>query len=207
MYARLGAFVCLSSVGLCSHLAEPVSPQLHPLVVFLKGADSQNPSALASAKQEIRKLMIPAGYAVEVRTRLDGQPVTGSLVVVEFRGQCLGDNPSFAGSTDLATTPVSAGRVLPFSRIHCGAITQILWPTLSGVRQPALRDAMLGRSLGRIIAHELYHILANETTHVDVGVAKTQFTSHDLLAPEFAFDEVALERISGELPTPALSDE
>lgn len=206
MYARLVAFVCLSSIGLCSHLAEPVSPRLLPLVVFLKGADAQNAGALAAAKQEIRKLMAPAGYSVEFRTALN-EPVHGTLVVMEFQGRCLGANSEFAGVTDLATTPVANGRVLPFSKLHCGAISQLLSPALAGVQQSALRDTLLGRSLARIAAHELYHILANETSHAQAGIAKTRFTAQDLLAPHLAFDELALARISGDLPGPALSGE
>ncbi len=50
---------------------------------------------------------------------------------------------------------------------------------------------------GRIIAHELFHILADERGHEGQGVAKSHFTANDLLNAHFSFESGALERMAG----------
>lgn len=206
MFARLVAFVCISQFGLCSHLSEPVGPPLHPVVVYLKGAGAQNASTLNAAKQELSKILRPAGYSVEFRTSLE-QPVEGSLVVMEFRGECNGQPiESSVAPSDLATTSVVQGRVLPFTKVQCSMIRQTVGSALAGVT-PGMRDVLVGRSVGRVMAHELYHILANETHHSAEGVAKTSFSSSELLGAHFHFDEVALGRITTDRPVLSASEE
>ena len=85
-------------------------------------------------------------------------------------------------------------------------IRQTVASALAGVT-PGMRDVMVGRSVGRVMAHELYHILANETHHSAEGVAKTSFSSAELLAAHFHFDEVALGRISTDRPLLSASEE
>lgn len=206
MFARIIAFVCITQFGLCGHLSEPVGPPLHAVVVFLKGAEAQQANTLNGAKQELSKILRPAGYSVEFRTS-PGEPVEGSLVVMEFRGECNGEPVTArVGPSDLATTSVVQGRVLPFTKIQCAMIRQTVLPALAGVA-PRLRDALVGRSIGRVMAHELYHILANEIHHSTEGVAKTSFSSSELLAAQFHFDEVALGRITTDRSVPSASEE
>ena len=52
------------------------------------------------------------------------------------------------------------------------------------------RDALFGRALGRILSHELYHVLAQTSHHASCGVAKSAFSVADLLADEFEFEKV-----------------
>ena len=47
----------------------------------------------------------------------------------------------------------------------------------------------LGRALGRVLAHELYHIFANTTKHARAGIAKSCYTAPELLADEFHLTE------------------
>lgn len=203
MLARLFAFVCLSQFALCSRLPEPVVPLQRTLVVFLKGAAGLNPSSLLAMKREIQNLAGSAGFEIEFRTA-GTNPVSGMLVVTEFKGECrAGASVAEAAPTartDLATTAVSDGHILPFSQVNCPLISRLLAPELAK-RNPVLRDTLYGRALGRILAHEIYHILADVTQHTTTGVAKSQFTADDLLTPQFAFEDSALQRMS---PSPVL---
>ena len=95
----------------------------------------------------------------------------------------------------LAETPVQArGRVLPFFTVDCGRLVQTLWPTLNYLGVP-LRQSMLGRALGRVIAHEIYHILTQAKDHTDSGIAKASLSIQDLMTERFAFDSTSLQRI------------
>jgi hypothetical protein len=73
----------------------------------------------------------------------------------------------------------------------------MLTPGLSSVRI-AQRNVLLGRSIGRILAHELYHILADETGHANEGIAKSAFTAGDLLAARFEFERGTLQLLRNE---------
>jgi hypothetical protein len=45
-----------------------------------------------------------------------------------------------------------------------------------------------GRALGRVLAHELYHIFANTTRHGSDGVGREYYNVEDLLAAGFQFE-------------------
>jgi len=49
--------------------------------------------------------------------------------------------------------------------------------------------------MARLLAHELYHILAQTDDHTMVGIAKARFSTADLLADHFDFEASALERL------------
>jgi hypothetical protein len=50
---------------------------------------------------------------------------------------------------------------------------------------PGLRDQFLARALGRVIAHELGHILLQSAEH-DVGIMRPVQAGRDLLSPDRA---------------------
>lgn len=91
----------------------------------------------------------------------------------------------------LASTAVEDGKVLPFSWINCGIITETLARSLGSVDSKR-RDFLYGRAMGRVLTHELYHLLANETEHMHSGVAKSSFSARDLLGERFALEIPAL---------------
>jgi hypothetical protein len=50
-------------------------------------------------------------------------------------------------------------------------------------RGPLPPGPALGRALGRVAAHELYHVLGNTQSHGEAGLAKPSFGTVDLLHP------------------------
>jgi hypothetical protein len=59
----------------------------------------------------------------------------------------------------------------------------------------ARREFLYGRAMGRVVAHELYHILSNEPGHEEGGVAKPFFTTRDVLADQFNFNHATLAKL------------
>ena len=49
--------------------------------------------------------------------------------------------------------------------------------------------------MGRLLAHELYHLLLQTRTHSATGIAKAVYTPKALLAPSLRFEHGELERI------------
>jgi hypothetical protein len=91
----------------------------------------------------------------------------------------------------LASTAVDGDQILPFSWINCDTLTQMLAPALANV-EPGRKDFLYGRAMGRLLAHELYHMLVNKRGHGASGVGKASFGANDVLGERFSFEQSTL---------------
>ncbi len=80
-------------------------------------------------------------------------------------------------------------RILPFSEVDCDGLRVFLQRGLLGLRAQD-RALAYGRAVGRVLAHELYHIFADTKHHGSCGIAKEAFSSQDLLS------EASISRIA-----------
>jgi hypothetical protein len=190
VFARLLAAFCLYTLAVVSACASEV-------VVYLRPGSLPQTRTLEVMKQELAPLMLSAGYQVEWRESPHDTDAS-SLVVLELRGTCAapaGAIPLQAlDAKDLASSATSAGAVLPFSSINCDGLTRMLAPALSA-EAPARRDFLYGRAMARLMAHELYHILANTRDHERSGIAKPHFSLADLTGESLDFDRGALTKL------------
>jgi hypothetical protein len=68
---------------------------------------------------------------------------------------------------------------------------------LNALLAPGLRanptnlDALYGRALARVLAHELFHVLAQTPHHAESGVAQSAVTGRSLLGFRFEFDSAS----------------
>ena len=119
----------------------------------------------------------------------DGKQVAVELAVINFKGRCdvanLVAHDSNPGA--LGWTHMSDGAILPFADVDCSAIRSFVQKELLFIR-PQDREQVFGRALGRVLAHELYHIFANTTRHGTNGVAREFYGVHDLLSADFQFE-------------------
>ena len=200
MFARLSAALGLLCIFVSTAFSEKLNPPPGTLLVYVNGGANQNSATLPLMRREAEKLLRSAGYEVEWRDTKEAriQETVPNLVFVEFQGPCsLTASPvpiPEQGNVPLASTPMVDGIVLPFSRIDCLALTRFLGPML--LREPpAQRTYYYGRAMGRLVAHELYHVLAQTRDHADAGVGKPCFTASDLVMDRFEFESVALARL------------
>lgn len=166
-----------------------------PAIVIYYSFDSPPASAaLTSMQTEVSKIFDPARLSMDWR-QLDGRggEVDSELVVVRFRGPCTADgwqSPAAAqamnGGYSLADSKTSNGRVLPFAEVDCGALRSYLGGDLRGGRfaDPA---TALGKAMGRVLSHEIYHILTASASHAHSGVARAEHSRNELTAATFAF--------------------
>jgi hypothetical protein len=49
--------------------------------------------------------------------------------------------------------------------------------------------------MARVVAHELYHVLMRTTDHARAGVARSCFSTGDLLTERFEFEGATLARL------------
>jgi hypothetical protein len=187
--ARLLATLCLM-FGCASAYADS------ELVVYLKADASQPAAPVATMKRELSSLMQAAGY----RVRWGGESNSDFLIVVELNGTCAlpagyaGRDLPAAPPSAFASTNVTDGRVLPFASVNCAALTRSLSTVLSR-DAAAQRDFYYGRAMARVIAHEFYHILMRTTDHSRNGVSRSCFSTGDLVAERFAFEDAVLAQL------------
>lgn len=186
--------------------AEPVRDPstLGPTAVFMDFEGKAAPRALDEMKREIASLLKPA--QVQLVWRLLDAPrdseFFSDLIVVKFRGKCHMDGVQslfselgpYEDNQSLGSTQVSDGHVLPFSQLECDRIRRSIAPLAMG-SVPEQREALLGRAMGRVLAHELFHILTKTVHHGGEGVAKMSYSRNDLVADGFSFSSKDSEAI------------
>jgi len=94
----------------------------------------------------------------------------------------------------LGSTKISNGQVLPFSELECDRIRRSIAPLAVGYSKED-RESLLGRAMGRVLAHELFHVFAKTEQHGQQGVTKTSYSRKDLVAGSFEFDVQDAKRI------------
>lgn len=165
------------------------------IAVFMDFESEPSSASVAEMQQEVSAILKPSGLALDWRMLNDRRPDESfqDLVVVRFRGSCQMRNPSLDSELGpsvvgaaLASTQISDGRILPFSDVECDRVRRYIAPGInSGDEQK--RDSIYGKALGRVLAHELYHIFTGTSEHAQSGVARSFHTRKDLTAKQFVF--------------------
>jgi hypothetical protein len=127
-----------------------------------------------------------------------GQVVDGLIVVVKLVGRCDMDGPSVVLMRGpLGWSHQVNGVVLPFSDLACD--------TIRGAVQSALPESrlrgnfLLGRAMGRVLAHELYHIVADTAEHGDNGVAQSSLSARELTSGQMELRPADVDAIQSGL--------
>jgi hypothetical protein len=173
-----------------------------PLTVVL---DIQNAgysrASLSAMETEAQRIFKDTGMKLDWRLKSElGQYAEFSNVVVfTMTGSCNATSvPLMIDERGpLALTYTSNGEVLPFGEVRCDRVKV----SLGRNPQQAYRysNSALGVALGRVMAHELYHILSKEKTHTSDGVTQTSLRSDELICSGLKLDAAALNRINARL--------
>ena len=158
-------------------------------------------------QDELTAILVPIGAAPDWRALGDvrGGERWSRVVIVHFKGDCdLADLNLYAPYPwTLGRTYLNDGVIVPFSDIYCNSIRAFLAPELVRMDSRYRRFAY-GRAVGRVLAHELYHILANTRHHRSGGLAEATYTAPELAADEFHFQDREMQqmRAAFALPSP-----
>jgi hypothetical protein len=202
MLARLAAIVCLLHVCESLSLSETLVSKTGTVNVYLRPSTNISPAVTRWMQEESGLLMRSAGYQVHWLDPLERPDASGtSLIVIELTGTCAPAERSF-GDVDvdrLAFTVVDRGKILPFVSVDCTALQKTLASDLG--REPrARRDVLYGRAMGRLVAHEMYHIESQTREHSRDGVAEAAVSSRELIAERFEFASDALAKLQAPAP-------
>jgi hypothetical protein len=185
-----------------------------PLTILL-GMDSPASIAVIETMQrEVEFALAPSG--ISIVWRRDPNANTESfprLAMVRLRGDCRADAPMprlnrlAAGDTEaLGQTHVADGKVLPIADVRCDEVRAFIAGALA---IPDERETLLGRALGRVMAHELYHVLLKTRHHGRSGLSRPAQSLAELLGARGAFagpDERKLAESNGPPVSDGLAD-
>jgi hypothetical protein len=157
---------------------------------------------------EVDSLLKPAGVKINWRLVREnrGDETYSRLVVLKFVGACRDDwRPQMIdgdSSAPIGDTKVAQGHILPFSEVRCDVVRRAM-SYLAPATSKEQRQEALGVAMGRIVAHELYHVLAHTTLHAEHGLAKASQTLKDLISKQaLTFREQDAEAIRKGFETP-----
>jgi hypothetical protein len=157
--------------------------QTRTLGLYAGPARGLNDQSRLAMQEELARLLAPAGIEIiwkDSSARRSGEDFE-LIAVSSFEGSCSLEGPhQIPVSKSLADTSISDGHVLPFFRVDCTRLIQMLGRHIS--------SSVLGRALARVMAHEIYHIVARTPEHQETGVAKAVFAAQDLTDSGFEFD-------------------
>ncbi len=123
-------------------------------------------------KEELSLLMRRADVQLEWRAYEEslGEEIFGRLAIVRFRGACRMEEipPPSEQSSALALTHSSDGVIIPYADVQCDQVRGMIQSVVARENFPR-REMLLGRALGRVLAHELYHVLTRKTEHYQAG--------------------------------------
>lgn len=193
--SRVGRLTALMFAALPALFAGSVKPSTN-LTIVLDFKGPHSPQSDAAMKQETQVILKDAGVHLDWKSREEAaKTASDDLVVVRFNGTCrLPPAPLYDELGPLASTYETDGEIQPFSEVSCDRVGSFV---RSGLRPGDLKkgDLLLGRALGRVVAHELVHMLTGIKDHSKEGVFKPGLTVQQLVAGELPLSFGDIQRL------------
>ena len=188
MTARFGAVFGLAWTVLAAD--GPVSRELQPATVGVIVKYHQTPAKdfLKQIQEEVRRIFRPSGLDVRWEV-LNGNLQPGTYtrtVVLDLRGRC---DPSrlplvgygLDGALRLGDALVSDGEVIPHTMLDCDAVAVVVAGMRTHLPSRHLLPELYRKVAGRVVAHELLHVLLRTADHDESDYLKSPLRTTDLL--------------------------
>jgi hypothetical protein len=177
-------------------LAIPAGTSRLTVVMDFKGPWSA-PAAREMQKESAR-ILSPAGLSVDWKLR--GEPLSGgsasNLFVMTFHGSCQFDPepPVYDELGPYARTHETNGEVQPFGDVDCTRVVSSARYAMSG-SDFERQDYLVGRALGRVVAHELVHMVTRSEGHAHEGVQKAALSGRELIGAPLPLEAAEVNQI------------
>lgn len=175
---------------------ERVPPSVLTVMLDFKGPHSR--TALDEMEREAGRILKESGVVIDWRTSRVEPPegFYGDLAVMAFNGDCQfsSGESRFSKPGALAITHVTDGDVLPFGEVNCTRVVDSVRNALVGEEYDRA-DQLVGRALGRVVAHELVHMLTKSGEHAKQGVFEPALSGRQLIGPQLNLSQADLDRL------------
>lgn len=151
--------------------------------------------SIQQMKHETEDIVRDSGLHLDWRTT-GGAASFLNVVMVRFTGNCMLDPEGTAAGEGgpLAFTYNSDGKMLHFSEVACNRVAAALRPAMWG-DDFQRADYLMGRAMGRVLAHELVHILTGSGAHGQEGVAQPALSGGQLIGAPLRLSRDDLQRL------------
>ena len=178
---------------------EQKSPPELTVILDFKGPHSQ--TSVKEMEREAGLVLKSSG--IRLGWRVLGQDPTAAyndLVVMTFRGACQYDPapPRYDESGPLALTRMTDGEILPFGEVDCARVASSVHYAMSR-GDYSRADQLVGRAMGRVVAHELVHMLTKSIVHGTEGVEKASLSGKQLIEESLPLSGFDIDRLKQEL--------
>ena len=144
-----------------------------PVTLYTDFAKDHSELSFEAMKEEVAAALAVAGLQVQWRPLRSsrGESTPGDVVVLSFTGKCRMNDLFLprVESGPLGWTYMEDGHISPFSSVDCDRIRKFINPLVTGAG-PDDRETLLGRALGRVVVHELYHVFSDSRGHASQGL-------------------------------------
>jgi len=186
----------LASLALTSGAAPiVVSPSDITVILDVKGTYS--PVSFSEMRREASQIIQVSGVRLDWRLRSESMNTTfNDLVVMTFSGSCSYEPapPLYDELGPLAVTRTANGEVQPFGEVNCDRVVNSVRSAMFGADY-ARADLLVGRALGRVVAHELVHMLTKSGQHAREGVQKASLSGRQLIAASLPLSAMDIDRL------------
>lgn len=195
--------ICVCLLAALALPALAIAPGGSDVTVVVNFKGPYSAPAVKEMQREAGQILKASGIRLDWRSRSEAADSTfNDLVVMTFKGSCV-FNPLPVVVDELgpyAITRVTGGEVQPFGEVDCDHVVSSLHTAMtSGDYSRA--DALLGRALGRVVAHELVHMLTKSRQHAREGLEKAALSPRQLISESLPLSEFDIDRLHEERHT------
>jgi hypothetical protein len=180
---------------ICALFAATASAEGITIVLDFDGPHSEQ--SVVEMKREFEGIVKSTTLTVGWRTRHEAEKeALANLMVVRFKGKCILDPVPYLYDErgPMAFTYTTGGVPQPFSEVACEKVAGAVRSAMFG-GDYAKADQLFGRALGRVLAHEVVHMLTRSGAHASEGVTKRSLSGNQLIAPELRLSQEDLDRL------------
>jgi hypothetical protein len=196
MHLKLGRL--LSLIATCVACSIPLLAETHRVTIVADFQAPVSPQSLALMKAELAGILGDSGLTFDWKSTDEARGKDfDDMVVVHFKGKCILEPVAYLYYDErgpLASTNSVDGEMLPFSEVACDRVTTTVRAAIHG-GDFATPDLMLGRALGRVVAHELVHIYTNSSKHSRDGVQEEALSGQQLIASKLQLSQSDKQRL------------
>jgi|SRR5580700_2130794 hypothetical protein len=170
-----------------------------PVTAVLIPDSRYSPMAIREMGREAAGILKHSGVTLRWRFGPSAQVSNGRLIVVRLRGECEMDGESAVMQKGaLGWSHQVNGAILPFTDLACDNIRGAIQSADLNERHEQA-NMLLGRAMGRVLAHEVYHIVADTPEHGKDGVAQSALSARELTSGQLELRPSDVEAIQSGL--------
>lgn len=198
---RLVNVFCIAVTSLALPLAAaPMDAVPSDVTVIFDAKGAFSPESLREMQRETTQIIQVSGIRLDWRTRADASNATyNDLVVMTFNGSCAfaPAPPLYDEMGPFAFTRTANGEVQPFGEVDCDHVVGSVRSAMAG-SDYSKADLLVGRALGRVVAHEIVHMLTKSGQHGHDGVEKPALSGKQLIASSLPLSTFDIDRLRQE---------